>query len=151
MKLRLPFDLKIPVLYVNPAINSHPGLVEAISSSGGLGIVDHVTGGPAQFTVSPGIPHGARVFMEDLERFASDEQVKLLLLPFEEAEKVASLEPAALKSVPRPVAVEVGSANQALAAERAGAAGLIARGNEGPGWVSDTSGLVSSSGNPFDL
>ncbi len=142
MKLRLPFDLKIPVLYVNPAINAHPGLVEEISRSGGLGIVDHVTAGPAQFTVSPGIPCGARVLIEDLERFASSEQVKLLLLPLEEAEKVASLEPGALKAIPRPVAVEVGSASEAVAAEKAGAAGLIARGNEGPGWVSETSGLV---------
>ncbi|MEW6114840.1 MAG: beta-ketoacyl synthase N-terminal-like domain-containing protein, partial [Thermodesulfobacteriota bacterium] len=38
--------------------------------------------------------------------------------------------------------VEVGSAAQAAGAEKAGAAALVARGNEGPGWVSERSGLV---------
>ena len=80
--------------------------------------------------------------IKDLERFASAEGTKLVLIPLEEAEQVSSLEPGALKENGVPVLVEVGSARQAAAAEKAGAAGLIARGNEGPGWVSETSGLV---------
>ncbi len=142
MKLPMPFDLKIPVLYVNPGINADPGLVEEVSRAGGLGIVDHVTTGPAEFKASPDIPHGVRVLIKDLERFASAEGTKLVLIPLEEAEQVSSLEPGALKENGVPVLVEVGSARQAAAAEKAGAAGLIARGNEGPGWVSETSGLV---------
>ena len=142
MKLPMPFDLKIPVLYVNPGINADPGLVEEVSRAGGLGIVDHVTTGPAEFKVSPDIPHGVRVLIKDLERFASAEGTKLVLIPLEEAEQVSSLEPGALKRIGVPILVEVGSARQAAAAEKAGAAGLIARGNEGPGWVSETSGLV---------
>jgi NAD(P)H-dependent flavin oxidoreductase YrpB (nitropropane dioxygenase family) len=142
MKLPMPFDLKIPVLYVNPGINAAQGLVEEISGVGGLGIVDHVTTGPAEFKVSPDIPHGVRVLIKDLERFASGEGIKLVVIPLEEAEQVSSLEPGALKKFGVPVLVEVGSASQAATAEKAGAAGLVARGNEGPGWVSETSGLV---------
>ena len=142
MKLPMPFDLKIPVLYVNPGINADAGLVEEVSRAGGLGIVDHVTSGPAEFKVSPDIPHGVRVLIKDLERFASAEGTKLVLIPLEDAEQLSSLEPGALKEIGVPVLVEVGSARQAAAAEKAGAAGLIARGNEGPGWVSETSGFV---------
>jgi NAD(P)H-dependent flavin oxidoreductase YrpB (nitropropane dioxygenase family) len=142
MKLPMPFELKIPVLYVNPGINADPGLVEEVSRAGGLGIVDHVTTGPAEFKASPDLPHGVRVLIKDLERFASAEGTKLALIPLEEADQVCSMEPGVLKEIGVPVLVEVGSARQAAAAEKAGAAGLIARGNEGPGWVSETSGLV---------
>ena len=85
MKLSLPFNLKAPVLYVNPVINSDPGLVEEVSRAGGLGIVDHVTAGPPEFKLSPGIPHGVRVSLKDLDKFALVDQTKLLLIPLEEA------------------------------------------------------------------
>jgi phosphopantetheine--protein transferase-like protein len=142
MKLPLPFDLKIPVLYVNPGINADPGLAEEVSRAGGLGIVDHVAAGPAELEISPGVPYGVRSSLKDLEQFAQAEGLRLILIPLEESEQVASLEPQTLEKVGVPVLVEVGSARQAMAAEKAGAAGFVARGNEGPGWVSETSGLV---------
>ena len=64
------------------------------------------------------------------------------LVPLEDADSWAGLEANHLKKSPFPVAAEVGNSAQALAAEHAGAAVSIARGNEGPGWVSQTGGLV---------
>ncbi len=54
MKSHIPFDLNIPVLYINPPLNADPSLVEAVSRSGGLGIVDHVTAGRSDLQISPG-------------------------------------------------------------------------------------------------
>ena len=142
MMLPLPFGLKLPVLYVNPAINADPGLVEEVSRAGGLGIVDRVTSGSAQFKVSHDVPHGVRILIKDLEEFASAGTTRLVLIPLEEAQKVASLKTGSLKQVGTPVLIEVGSPDEAVSAEKAGAAGLVARGHEGPGWVSETSGFV---------
>ncbi|MBI4965598.1 MAG: SDR family NAD(P)-dependent oxidoreductase [Desulfomonile tiedjei] len=142
MKLVLPFGLEIPVLYVNPRINADAGLIEEASRAGGLGIVDHVTSGPANFHVPGDVPHGLRVSVKELQGLNLAANVRLALIPLEDSESVAELEPGALKALPVPVLIEVGSAQQAQEAESAGAAGLVARGNEGPGWVSETSGFV---------
>ena len=142
MKLVLPFGLEVPVLYVNPPVNADAGLIEEVSRAGGLGIVDHVTSGPVSFDVPSDVPHGVRVSLEELDALKLESNVRLVLVPFDDADLLAALEPGALKRLSVPVLVEVGSSQQALDAEKAGAAGLIARGNEGPGWVSETSGFV---------
>ena len=142
MKSRIPFDLNIPVLYVNPPINRNPGLIEEVSLAGGLGIIDHATAGPANFSVSPEIPHGVRIPLQEALRWGLVHDAKMIVIPYEDAEEVCRIDPAELRKSGIPVLVEVGNAKQAIGAERVGAAGLIARGNEGPGWVSQTNGLV---------
>ncbi|HTY25739.1 MAG TPA: SDR family NAD(P)-dependent oxidoreductase [Desulfomonilaceae bacterium] len=141
MKLSLPFELKVPVLYVNPTVNADTDLVEEVSRAGGLGIVDQVASG-ADSKAQPEAPYGVRVPFKDLGALASRFGVVMALIPLEDVGSVVELEPGALKDWSFPVFVEVGSGAQAQAAERAGAAGLIARGNEGPGWVSETCGFV---------
>ena len=142
MKLSLPFELRVPLLYVNPPVNADADLVEEVSRAGGLGIVDHVTSGPTDWKVAPNTPHGVRVLVKDLDEFTSQANVVMALVPLEDANSISGLEPGALKDLSVPVFVEVGGAKQAREAEAAGAAGLIARGNEGPGWVSETCGFV---------
>jgi len=142
MKSGLPFDLKIPVLYVNPPLNPDPALIVEVSRAGGLGIVDEATSGPAAFKVPAEVPHGLRLGLERLRGWQPAAAVKLIVVPLEEGRGISALEAGDLRKVPVPVLVEVGSGRDALAAKEAGAAGLIARGNEGPGWVAETSGLV---------
>ena len=142
MKLTLPFKLKIPLLYVNPPVNPDADLVEEVSRAGGLGIIDHVTSGAVDWNVSPDVPHGVRVLVEDLDAFTCHAGVVMALIPLEDATSISGLRPGYLKERSVPVFVEVGGAKQAREAEAAGAAGLIARGNEGPGWVSETCGFV---------
>ncbi|MFZ5865031.1 MAG: SDR family NAD(P)-dependent oxidoreductase [Thermodesulfobacteriota bacterium] len=142
MTIRLPFELRIPLLYVNPPANADPRLIEVVSKAGGLGFVDHATAGPAAFSVQEGTPHGVRIRLDALKNSLFGPNVKACLIPLEDADDVARLDPGELKAFPVPVLVEVGSAAQAAGAEKAGAAALVARGNEGPGWVSERSGLV---------
>ncbi len=142
MRSHIPFDLRIPVLYINPPFNADPSLVEAVSRAGGLGIVDHVTAGRSDLRISPEVAHGVRVRIEDAGTFPTQNNVRLIVLALPDADGLASLEPGALKALPVPVFAEVGSADQAAQAEKAGAAGLVAKGYEAPGWVSDTCGFV---------
>lgn len=142
MKSSRSFECNIPILYVNPPINADAGLVEEVSRAGGLGIVDHATAGHVDFNVPPGVPYGVRLRLKDLDLFAEDPSVRLALIPLEDSEAILSIEPGAFNQSPIPVFVEVGSGREALAAQKAGAAGLIARGSEGPGWVSETCGFV---------
>jgi len=142
MIARTPFDLAVPVLYVNPPCNEDPALIQKVSGAGGLGIVDHVTAGRAGFEVPSPAPYGLRVRLEDIKDLTISPDVKAFLLPLEDAAVVAGLEAGALGGLGVPVLVEVGGKTEAGAAEKAGAAALIARGCEGPGWVSETNGLV---------
>jgi acyl transferase domain-containing protein/NAD(P)H-dependent flavin oxidoreductase YrpB (nitropropane dioxygenase family)/phosphopantetheinyl transferase/NAD(P)-dependent dehydrogenase (short-subunit alcohol dehydrogenase family)/acyl carrier protein len=142
MKLRDSFDLETPVLYVNPPYNAGSGLIEKVSQAGGLGIVDHATSGTARFVVPGDLPHGVRIPLKEFNAKSWESGEKLALVPLEDAEGVSALKPDSFKAFPVPVFVEVDGVAQALAAAQAGAQGLIARGNEGPGWVSETSGLV---------
>ncbi|MGC9030050.1 MAG: SDR family NAD(P)-dependent oxidoreductase [Desulfomonilaceae bacterium] len=131
-----------PILFVNPPINDDQTLIEEVSAAGGLGIVDHVTAGPARFQVKPGVAHGVRVRVEDLGTAASAPDVRLVVIPYEEISRLAAMSPGQLSNYPIPVGVEVGSKAHAVQAERVGATFLIARANEGPGWVSHTTGFV---------
>ncbi|MBI5249785.1 MAG: nitronate monooxygenase, partial [Desulfomonile tiedjei] len=140
--MKLLADLKVPVLYVNPPLNADSGLIEKVSRSGGLGIVDHVTSGPSTFKVSPGIAHGVRVLVQDIERFSSEPGVAAALIALEDVDSLSSLDSGALSRLSIPVMVEVASADQAVVAANAGASAVVARGNEGPGWVSETNGMV---------
>jgi phosphopantetheine--protein transferase-like protein len=142
MKTHLPIDVNIPVLYINPPLNADPSLIEAVSRSGGLGIVDHVTAGPSDLQIAEGVRHGVRVRLQDAKSFPIRSHVTLMVLPLEEADGLASLAPAALKEIPVPVFAEVGRTDHAVHAEKAGAAGLIAKGYEAPGWISETCGFV---------
>jgi len=142
MNGRLPFGLSAPVIYVNPSMNRDPGLLEAVSRVGGVGVVDHVGVDATGFTVSSDVAYGMRLPLNDALRLDPGPGVGLVIVPLEDADALQSVEPEILKGLSVPVVVEVGNRAQAMAAARAGAAGLIARGNEGPGWVSETSGLV---------
>lgn len=134
--------VEIPILYINPPYNADSRIMCRVSQAGGLGIVDHVTAGPARFTVPAHTPHGVRLGLEALHDRSWQPDEKLAVLPLENWEVVSTLASQSLNGIPVPVFVEVGNRRQAVAAINAGASGLIARGNEGPGWVSETSGLV---------
>ncbi|MFH0825918.1 MAG: beta-ketoacyl synthase N-terminal-like domain-containing protein, partial [Pseudomonadota bacterium] len=142
MKTQLPFDLKIPVLYVNPALNADGRLIEEVYRRGGLGFVDRYLAPDTDITIPEGVPYGIRCSLRELEEIAGRPGAKIVLIPLEEIDSVASLDPGKLRDLPIPCLVEVGNAGHARAAEAAGAAGLVARGNEGPGWVSETNGFV---------
>ena len=142
MKAQLPISVSIPVLYINPPLNADPSLIETVSRSGGLGIVDHVTAGPSPLRISSDVPHGVRVRLHDAPSFPMQPNLTLMVLPLEEADQLATVPPGMLKDIPVPVFAEVGSADHAAHAEKAGAAGLIAKGYEAPGWVSETCGFV---------
>ena len=142
MKAQLPISVNIPVLYINPPLNGAPSLIEAVSRSGGLGIVDHVTAGPSDLQIAADVPYGVRVRLHDALTFSVRSNVTLMVLPLEDVQDLASLAPEALKQAPVPVFVEVASADHAARAEKAGAAGLIAKGYEAPGWVSESCGFV---------
>ncbi|MEW6349527.1 MAG: SDR family NAD(P)-dependent oxidoreductase [Thermodesulfobacteriota bacterium] len=87
-------------------------------------------------------PHGLRLPLDELTGLSPSEYLRVLLIPLEDADEFADLPEGALSRLGVPVMAEVGNAGQAQSAQRAGAAALVARGNEGPGWVSPTSGLV---------
>jgi phosphopantetheine--protein transferase-like protein len=141
MKMLRSLNLKVPILYVNPPLNPDPTLVEEVSRAGGLGIVDHATG-PAGFHISNDVPHGVRIRLEDAAAWGKERAAKLLVLPLEDADRLGSVASGALGKYSAPVIAEVGSAEQAVQAENAGVSGVIARGYEGPGWVSETCGFV---------
>ncbi len=140
MKLRTMLGLEIPVLYVNQNSISHAGIVDGVSRAGGLGFVDCVS--VDNSANLPRTPHGLRVRLTDIGKISGSSDLKAILIPLQDASELARLEPDALKQASVPVIAEVGSSDQARAAERAGAVALIARGHEGPGWVSETGGLV---------
>ena len=142
MNSKLPFAMKVPVLYVNPTPYHDPGLIESVYRAGGLGIVDQVAGTDSGPPVAPNVPHGVRVSLDRLADTAGGSDLRLAVVPLDDAEGLAALKPGALAELSIPVVVEVSCAAQAAQAEKAGAAALIARGNEGPGWVSPLSGLV---------
>ncbi|MBI5569934.1 MAG: SDR family NAD(P)-dependent oxidoreductase [Desulfomonile tiedjei] len=141
MSKQLP-ELNIPVLYVNPPLNGDAALVEEVSRAGGLGIVDHATAGPAPFSVATDVPYGVRIGLAELPDFSADANVKLVVLPLTDAAGLAGLEPAALATYPLPILAEVATQEDAEHARAAGASGLVARGYEGAGWVSETCGFV---------
>jgi len=142
MMRKLPFELRIPVLYAGHPLQGNSGLIERVHRAGGLGIVDRFNANGGQVEPPAGVPHGVRISLDELGRLDSADGVRLAVLPLEEIDRVAALAPGKLAGAAVPVAVEVGSGTQAVAAEKAGAAALIARGNEGPGRVSETGGLV---------
>lgn len=142
MKYHKQLGVEVPVLYVNPPYNPDPALIEEVSQAGGLGIIDHVTSGPATFAVPPNIPHGVRISLDSLPDWPWGPGIQVALIPLQNAQAISGLASNALERAPVPVIVEVGNRSHALAARDAGAAALIAKGHEGPGWVSETSGLV---------
>ncbi len=141
MTKKLPFELSPPILYVNPPINRSARLTEDVTRSGGLGIVDAAAGRPDD-PIRPTTPHGVRVRLDDIASYASDPLVTMLLVSVEDAHALKDLPDGAFRQSPTPVFVEAAGRESAGSAERAGAAGLVVAGAEGPGWVSETSGLV---------
>lgn len=140
--MKLLSALKTPVLYVNPPLNPDPGLIVEVFRAGGLGIIDHVTAGEAPFRVSSDTPHGVRILVKDLDRFSSEPGVSVALIALDDFEAVGKLQEGAFSGASVPVVVEVAGADHAKTAAAVGASAVIARGNEGPGLVSQTTGLV---------
>ncbi len=135
--MKLLSALKVPVLYVNPPTIDNPALIEEVTRAGGLGIIDHATAGPARIT--PHLPHGVRIRLDDLKTV---QEPAAVIISLEDAERIAELAPDFFAQFAFPVLAEVADASQAKAAEKAGATSLIAKGHEGPGWVSETGGFV---------
>ncbi len=142
MKSIKAIDLQTSVLYVNPPINEDPTLIEEVAASGGLGIVDHVTAGWTHFHVKEGVPHGVRVHVDDLRRIPMTPDIRFALIPYEDMYKLREMPSGCLSKYPLGIGVEAGSKEDAAEAERLGASFLIARANEGPGWVSSITGFV---------
>ena len=135
-------NLKAPVLYINPFFNTDSKLIEEVTMAGALGVIDHATAGVSSVSVPPDLQHGVRVKLRDLPAHSGNTNIRLAIVPLSDVEDMASMDAGSLTMVPFPVFVEVGSSKDALIAERVGASGLIARGSEGPGWVSETNGFV---------
>ena len=133
MKKKIPCNLRVPVLFVDSVLNTDDRLVTEVFNAGALGIAEGRT---------PDVPHGIRMPLTSLREFRPNSFTQLVLIRFEDADAVCHLEKSELQQFPFPVFVEVGSATQACGAEKAGASGLIAKGYEAPGWVSETNGLV---------
>lgn len=142
MKRERVLNLEAPVLFVNPPANSDQGLIEEVFSSGGLGIVDHVNAGPADFVVEKGIHHGIRVSVRGLKEIDIGQDLRLIIIPYEETSQLRFLADGELAHLQVPVFVEVGAKSDVLVAEQKGASGFIARAYEGPGWVSPTTAFV---------
>lgn len=135
-------NIKIPVLYVNPYFNNDPQLIEEVTQAGGLGVVDHATVSRSTMRLSSGVTHGVRCYLKDLADYGSNSYIRVAIIPLIDVEDMNKGESLSLSKYPFPVFVEAGNADHAMIAEKAGAAGLIVRGSEGPGWVSDTNGFV---------
>ncbi len=136
------FDLEVPVIFINPPSNRDFRLIEEVSSVGGLGIVDKAACGKMPFQVPSTVRHGIRISLNDLQAVPASSPFAAAIIRFEDTDKLPKLKNDELSNVPFPVIFEVGSARQAVLAEKAGASALIARGNEGPGWVGDRNGFV---------
>lgn len=135
-------NLRIPVLYINPFFNTDSRLIEEVTLAGGVGVVDHATAGISPIRVPSNLHHGIRVKLKDLAAHSGNTNIRLAIVPLSDVEDLRSMNTGLLTMVPFPVFVEVGAAQDASIAEKAGATGLIARGSEGPGWVSETNGFV---------
>ncbi|MDQ1239347.1 MAG: hypothetical protein QG577_1533, partial [Thermodesulfobacteriota bacterium] len=142
MREKREMNLESQVIFVNPPINPDQGLIEEVFLNGGLGVVDHVTAGPADFVVKKGVHHGIRILVQSLKQMVIDPDLRLIVIPYEEISRLTLLEDGELAKFHVPVFVEVGSRNDAMVAEKLGASGLIARAYEGPGWVSPTTAFV---------
>lgn len=142
MMSSFPKNLTSPVLYVHHPLNRDARLLEAVFAAGGLGFIDHAVAGPAEFTVPTGVKYGMRIRWESLTDVRPDDNCVAVMIALDEHAGVRSGEDDVLQSVPVPVIMEVADAEEAREAERLGAAALIARGAEGPGWVGETTGLV---------
>lgn len=142
MTRELPFGLRVPVMHVIHPLHRDAGLVERVHNAGGLGIVDRFSAAGRVAQEPPAVPYGIRASLDALTRLDPNGAVKVAVVPLEEAHRVSALAPGELSRSRVAVLVEVGCAREAVAAEKAGAAALVARGNEGPGRVSETAGLV---------
>jgi acyl transferase domain-containing protein/NAD(P)H-dependent flavin oxidoreductase YrpB (nitropropane dioxygenase family)/NAD(P)-dependent dehydrogenase (short-subunit alcohol dehydrogenase family)/phosphopantetheinyl transferase (holo-ACP synthase) len=140
MRKQLPFELNTPVLFVNPGLNRDSRLIECVSEAGGLGVVDRFQ--RADVCPPSGLRYGVRVSIEDAKTLDPHSGIVCCVIPFEEAPRLVAVCAGDLAALPVPALVEVGCAADAAAAEAAGASGLIARGNEGPGRVSELNGFV---------
>ncbi len=134
--------LRIPLLYVNPYFNNDSGLIVEVGQAGGLGVVDHATAGQCLIEVPANVNYGVRVNLRELERYSAAPNVRLAIITLNDVEDLRTLEYGILSRNPFPVFVEVGKAEHASIVKNAGAAGVIVRGSEGPGWVSETNGFV---------
>ncbi len=135
-------NLRIPVIYVNPYFNTDYGLMKEVIEAGAMGVVDHATAGASPIELPSNLNYGVRCNYRDLSVYGAQPNIRLAILPLTDIEDLETVEPGRLSGLTFPVFVEVGSAEHAQVAERAGAGGLIARGSEGPGWVSETNGFV---------
>ncbi|MDQ7910390.1 SDR family oxidoreductase [Phytohabitans sp. ZYX-F-186] len=140
---RVPFDLVIAMTPCGGAETS-PRLVAAARAGGGVGVLDLAGGGDRALSalteaatgpIGVRVPAGCVAEPSDVERAAGG-QIELVVLPVDSAWPVAG---AAGRFR---LLVEVTSHDEARAAAAAGAHGLIARGAESGGRVSELSAFV---------
>ena len=142
MKTISELNIGKPIIFVNPYFNKDFTLIAKVNQAGGIGVIDHVTAGPARFEPDDSTPYGIRVHVDDPLLEGSNKRIKLGIIPLEDNDRLVSLEDSFFLKLSIPVFVEVGCLSDVSNAQRIGAAGLIVRGSEGPGWVSPTHGFV---------
>lgn len=136
------FSPSVPIIFVNPYFNRSFNLIRKVIELGGIGVIDHVTAGPARFDPDNSNSYGVRVHLNDPMLHSGNDRIGLAIIPLDDCDALESIENHAFSNLSAPVLVEVGGIDHVKHAERLGAQGLIVRGNEGPGWVSRTHGFV---------
>lgn len=136
------FNPSVPIIFVNPYFNMSFDLIRKVVELGGIGVIDHVTAGPARFDPDSSTPYGVRIHLNDPMLHSGNNRIGLAIIPLEDCDSLESIKDHAFSNLSVPILAEVGCIDHVKHAERVGAQGLIVRGNEGPGWVSRIHGFV---------
>ncbi|MGP8283785.1 MAG: SDR family NAD(P)-dependent oxidoreductase [Desulfomonilaceae bacterium] len=142
MNIISQLNMTLPIIFINPYFNQDCRLIDKVTELGGVGVIDHVTAGPALFASDTSISRGIRAHLNNLTHAEKASGIKLAIVPMEDCDLFESLEQGSLSKFSFPVLVEVGSIEHVRQAERLRAQGLIVKGTEGGGWVSATHGFV---------
>ncbi len=65
MKTISELNIVTPIIFVNPYFNKDFTLIAKVNQAGGIGVIDHVTVGPARFEPDDSTPYGIRVHVDD--------------------------------------------------------------------------------------
>ncbi|MGC8602261.1 MAG: SDR family NAD(P)-dependent oxidoreductase [Desulfomonilaceae bacterium] len=135
-------NMTLPIIFVNPYFNRDMRLINKIEEMGGIGVIDHASNGLHSFNQEVMTPCGIRTHFNDPLLLEKTEKVKLAIIPLEDWDQLDSIGEKVFSQFSFPVISEISNAQQALNAENWGAEGLIVRGNEAGGWVSQLHGFV---------
>ncbi|MFH0958610.1 MAG: beta-ketoacyl synthase N-terminal-like domain-containing protein, partial [Pseudomonadota bacterium] len=136
------FNLRIPIIFVNPYYNVSFDLIANVYQHGSIGIIDHVTAGQSRISPDGKTPYGVRCHISDPMIKAGNDLVKLAIIPVEDSAALGKTDDGELLGAPFPAMVEVANLEDLKHAERVGASGVIVKGAECGGWASKTHGFV---------